>query len=141
MNVLIDTCIIIDALQSREPFQKDAEAVFLSVANRRCVGFLTANSITDIYYLMHKALHSAEETRKVLGVLFHLFEILDTCGIDCRRALTSDISDYEDAVMIEAASRAEIDCIVTRNLKDYAGAPMPVYSPEQFVKLLYAEEE
>jgi len=103
MNVLIDTCIIIDALQSREPFNKDAEAVFLSVANRRCVGFLTANSITDIYYLMHKALHSAEETKKVLGVLFSLFEILDTCGIDCRRALASDISDYEDAVMIEAA--------------------------------------
>ena len=51
MNVLIDTCIIIDALQSREPFNKDAEAVFLSVANRRCVGFLTANSITDIYYV------------------------------------------------------------------------------------------
>ena len=136
MNVLIDTCIIIDALQSREPFNKDAEAVFLSVANRRCVGFLTANSITDIYYLMHKALHSAEETKKVL-----LFEILDTCGIDCRRALTSDISDYEDAVMIEAAARAEIDCIVTRNLKDYAGAPMPVYSPAQFVELLYADED
>ena len=127
MNVLIDTCIIIDALQSREPFNKDAEAVFLSVANRRCVGFLTANSITDIYYL--------------LGVLFNLFEILDTCGIDCRRALTSDISDYEDAVMIEAAARAEIDCIVTRNLKDYAGAPMPVYSPAQFVELLYADED
>lgn len=141
MNVLIDTCIIIDALQSRKPFDKDAEAVFLSVANRRCVGFLTANSVTDIYYLMHKALHSQEETKKVLGVLFSLFEILDTCGIDCRKALTSEVSDYEDAVMIEAAARAEIDCIVTRNLKDYAGAPMPVYSPEQFVELLYADEE
>ena len=141
MNVLIDACIIIDALQSREPFNKDAEAVFLSVANRRCVGFLTANSITDIYYLMHKALHSAEETKKGLGVLFNLFEILDTCGIDCRRALTSDISDYEDAVMIDAAARAEIDCIVTRNLKEYAGALMPVYSPAQFIKLLYADED
>ena len=141
MNVLIDTCIIIDALQSRKPFDKDAETVFLSVANRRCVGFLTANSVTDIYYLMHKALHSQEETKKILGVLFSLFEILDTCGIDCRKALTSEVSDYEDAVMIEAAARAEIDCIVTRNLKDYAGAPMPVYSPEQFVELLYADEE
>ena len=141
MNVLIDTCIIIDALQSREPYNKDAEAVFLSVANRRCVGFLTANSITDIYYLMHKALHSAEETKKVLGVLFNLFEILDTCGIDCRRALTSNISDYEDAIMIEAATRAKMDGIVTRTLKDYAGAPLPVYSPAQFVELLYADED
>lgn len=140
MNVLIDTCIIIDALQSREPFSKDAEAVFLSVANHRCEGFLTANSVTDIYYLMHKALHHAAETKKVLGVLFSLFQILDTCGIDCQKALASELSDYEDAVMIEAASRAGMDCIVTRNLKDYAGAPMPVYSPSQFVGLLYADE-
>ena len=141
MNALIDTCIIIDALQSREPFSKDAETIFLSVANRRCVGFLTANSVTDIYFLMHKALHSAAETRKSLGILFSLFEIIDTCGIDCRKALTSGVSDYEDAVMIETAARAEIDCIVTRNLKDYAGAPMPVYSPTQFIELLYADED
>lgn len=141
MNALIDTCIIIDALQSREPFSKDAETIFLSVANRRCVGFLTANSVTDIYFLMHKALHSAAETRKALGILFSLFEIIDTCGIDCRKALTSGVSDYEDAVMIETASRAEIDCVVTRNLKDYAGAPMPVYSPAQFIELLYADED
>ena len=141
MNALIDTCIIIDALQSREPFNKDAETIFLSVANRRWVGFLTANSVTDIYFLMHKALHSAAETRKALGILFSLFEIIDTCGIDCRKALTSGVSDYEDAVMIETASRAEIDCIVTRNLKDYAGAPMPVYSPTHFIELLYADED
>ena len=141
MNALIDTCIIIDALQSREPFSKDAETIFLSVANRRCVGFLTANSVTDIYFLMHKALHSAAETRKALGILFSLFEIIDTCGIDCRKALTSGVSDYEDAVMIETAARAEIDCIVTRNLKDYAGAPMPVYSPTQFIELLHADED
>ena len=141
MNALIDTCIIIDALQSREPFSKDAETIFLSVANRRCVGFLTANSVTDIYFLMHKALHSAAETRKALGILFSLFEIIDTCGIDCRKALTSGVSDYEDAVMVETADRAGIDCIVTRNIRDYVGAPMPVYTPEQFVSLLYEEEE
>lgn len=141
MNALIDTCIVIDALQSRKPFDKDAEAVFLSAANRQYAGFLTANSVTDIFYLTHKALHSPEEAKKVLGVLFSLFEILDTCGIDCRKALTSDVSDYEDAVMIEAAVRAGIDCIVTRNLKDYARAPLPVYSPEQFLKLLHPDEE
>ena len=140
MNVLLDTCVVIDALQSRKPYDKDAEAIFLAVANRRCVGFLAANSVTDIYNLMHKALHSAAETKRVLGVLFSLFEILDTCGIDCRKALTSTVSDFEDALMIESAVRAEIGCIVTRNLKDCVGAPVPVYSPAQFVERLYAEE-
>lgn len=141
MNVLIDTCVIIDALQRRSPFDQDAETIFLAVANRRCVGFLTANTVTDIYYLMHKALHSSEETKKVLGVLITLFELLDTRGIDCRKALASDISDYEDAVMIETATREKIDCIITRNVKDYSGAPMPVYTSAEFVKLLYTDEE
>ncbi len=141
MKALIDTCVIIDALQSRQPFCKEAEEVFLSVANRNCIGLLTANSITDIYYLMHKALHSAEQTKKALGVVLSLFDVIDTCGIDCRKALTSQVSDYEDAVMIASAERAGVDCIVTRNLKDYVNAPMPVYSPAQFLELLSAENE
>lgn len=140
MNVLVDTCVIIDALQSREPFNREAEIVFLAVANRRCTGLITANSVTDIYYLMHKALHNAADTKKALGALFSLFEILDTCAIDCRKALASDTADYEDAVMIESAIRADVDCIVTRNTKDYADAPMPVYSPAAFVEMLSVEE-
>lgn len=141
MNVLIDTCVIIDALQSREPFRKEAEEIFLVVANRRIAGCITASSVTDIYYLIHKALHSAAETKRAMGVLFSLFEVLDTCGIDCRKALASATADYEDAVMIESAIRADMDCIVTRNTKDYAGAPLPVYSPADFLALLTDEEE
>lgn len=141
MNVLIDTCVIIDALQSREPFCQEAEAIILAVANRRVTGCITAGSVTDIYYLMHKALHSAADTRKALGILFSLFDIIDTCGIDCRKALASDTTDYEDAVMIESAVRAEIDCIVTRNTKDYVAAPIPVYSPTEFLKFLSTEAE
>ena len=51
MRALIDTCIVIDALQNRQPFHNAAQELFLAVANRRFDGFLTAKSITDIYYL------------------------------------------------------------------------------------------
>ena len=49
MRILIDTCIIIDALQNRDPWGKDAQQIFLLAANRKFDGFLTAKSITDIY--------------------------------------------------------------------------------------------
>ncbi len=42
------------ALQSREPFCKDAQSIFLLCANRQSEGFLTAKAITDIYYLTHR---------------------------------------------------------------------------------------
>lgn len=141
MRVLVDTCIVIDALQSREGFCGDAQAIFLAVANKRITGFLTAKSVTDIYYLTHRYTHNDKDTRMVLNTLFHLFELVDTAGMDCRKALSSDISDYEDAVMVESAIRADVDCIVTRNLKDYVKPPIPIYSPSDLLKRVNAQED
>ena len=141
MRALIDTCIVIDALQNREGFSADAQRIFLGVANKWFVGFLSAKSVTDIYYLTHRYTHNDTDTRKILNTLFQLFEIMDTTGMDCRRALSSDMSDYEDAVMAESAIRAGMDCIVTRNLKDYNKVPIPVYAPADFLKMVGSQEE
>lgn len=141
MRALIDTCVVLDALQNREPFCGDAQQIFLAVANKHLVGFLTAKSATDIYYLTHRHTHSDQETRRVLNTLFNLFELLDTTGIDCRRAISSDMTDYEDAVMAESALRSGIDCIVTRNLKDYTKSPVQIYTPDALLKLIEAEKE
>lgn len=141
MRALIDTCIVIDALQDRKPFSAAAQEIFLAVANRRVDGFLTAKSIADIYYLTHRATHNDGETRRILGTLFSLFELLDTTGMDCRRALSSEVTDYEDAIMIESALRAGVDCIVTRNQKDYAKAPVPIYAPDDFITHIRPTEE
>ena len=43
------------------------------------------------------------------------------------------MSDYEDAVMVETAVRSDIDCIVTRNQKDYAKSSIRVLSPSDFL--------
>ena len=141
MRALIDTCIVIDALQNRESFCDDAQKIFLAVANKWFVGFLSAKSVTDIYYLTHHYTHSDKDTRTVLSTLFQLFELIDTAGMDCRRAISSDISDYEDAVMVESAVRAGVDCIVTRNIKDYNQSPVPVYLPTDFLRLIELQEE
>ena len=140
MRVLVDTCVVIDALQSREPFRKDAEALFLSAANKRFDGFLTAKSVADIYYLTHRATHSDSESRRILSSLFKLFELLDTTGLDCRKALTSPLSDFEDAIMTESALRAGVDCIVTRNERDYRCSPVPVCIPAELLEKLEAGE-
>lgn len=115
MRALIDTCIVIDALQAREPFAEAAQQIFLAVANKRVMGFLTAKSAADIYYITHRHTHNDCDTRRVLGTLFNLFELLDTAGMDCRRAISSELTDYEDAMMVETALRCGMDCIVTRN--------------------------
>ena len=136
MRVLVDTCVIIDALQNREPFAMDARAIFLMAANEQFAGYLTAKSVTDIYYLTHRVTHSDQDTRVILSKLFKLFEPLDTAGIDCRQAIPSPVSDYEDAVMIETAKREGVDYIITRNLHDYSKSSVKVLPPKDFIQIM-----
>jgi predicted nucleic acid-binding protein len=136
MKAVIDTCVIVDALQNREPFCKDAQTLFLLCANRQFKGFITAKAVTDIYYLTHRQTHSDKASREILSKLCTLFSLLDTVALDIRKAITAEISDFEDAVMTETAIRSGADCIVTRNIEDYIKAPIPVYTPEKFIELI-----
>ena len=141
MRVLIDTCVIIDALQSRVPFAEAAQRLFLYSANKQFEGYITAKSVTDIYYLTHRLTHSDSETRKILSKLFTLFHLLDTTSLDCRKAISSEISDYEDAIMAETAIRSEIDCIVTRNIKDFKNSTVKVFEPSALLMILEEENK
>jgi len=139
MRALIDTCVVIDALQERKPFSEEAKELILLVANQALDGFLTAKSLADIHYIMRRSTHDEQVTRKMLSDLFELFEVLDTRGIDCRMAIASGTSDFEDAIMIETALRSGMDCIVTRNQKDYTQAQLPVYHPAELLRIAKTE--
>ena len=136
MRVLIDTCIIVDFLQKRDPFFKNSHIIFLAVANYSFDGYITAKSVADIYYIMHHYFHDNNKTRIEIEKLFKLFGVLDTTEFDCKKALLSRISDYEDALMVETSVRNNLDCIVTRNASDYLKSPIKTYSPTEFLKLL-----
>ena len=68
-------------------------------------------------------------------------DLLDTAGLDCRKAISSEVSDFEDAVMAETALRAGMDAIVTRNGRDYASSSVPVYTPAELLTMLRSGEE
>ncbi|MCD7717515.1 MAG: PIN domain-containing protein [Lachnospiraceae bacterium] len=136
MKVLLDTCVIIDFLQRREPFDQEAVHIMRLAAVNQISGFITAKSATDIYYLSHRATHSDKESRLRLNQLLSIIGMLDTSAEDVFHAISSDTSDFEDAVMIETAIRSGMDCIVTRNVKDYEKSKLTVYNPEEFIKSL-----
>lgn len=139
MKVLIDTCVIVDVLQKREPFYQASMDVVMAVSNCQCLGILTAKSVTDVYYILRRSIHIEQDVRNILRILFTLFVVEDTFSTDCQLAISSPMKDYEDAIMVQTALRAGADCIVTRNLKDYALAEISVFSPEQFLEKI-AEE-
>ena len=47
MTVLIDTCVILDALQERRPFDKEAKAIIDAVAEKRIDGIITLKRLLN----------------------------------------------------------------------------------------------
>lgn len=133
MNALIDTCVVIDFLQKREPFAEEARQIFVAAATDRFSGFITAKAATDIYYLAHRFTHSDQDSRELLIRVLSVLRMLDTSAEDVYRAIDSDISDFEDAVMVSTGERTGMACVVTRNTRDYRNSGIPIFTPEQFL--------
>lgn len=104
MNVLFDTNIFIDFLTDREPFSTEAEKLITMAGNRIFKGYVTANALTDIYFISRKTL-SAEEVKRSLGYIMELFQIIPVFGGDCKAAINSENPDFEDALMEICAQR------------------------------------
>lgn len=60
MKILADTNVIMDALTSRELWNKSAEKIFIMSANHIMDMYRSA---TDIYYLLRKYLHNTEQAK------------------------------------------------------------------------------
>lgn len=140
MKILIDTNVIIDALTSREPWNESAEKIFIMAANNIVDMYITASSATDIYYLVRKHLHNAETARQVMSKLYSLVGILEVKQEDCIDALASPITDYENAVVEQVARRSGVECIVTRNQKDYEAGLTKVFLPDDFIQFMEQTE-
>ena len=140
MRVLLDTNVIVDVLQNREPWCREGQELFHGAARHLYRGYITAKEATDIHYLTRKIFrgqeHSDRMARELLKNLFSLFEVLDTCASDCKTAVFSETPDYEDAVMIQTAVRSGLDGIITRNTGDFAFSPVPVLLPGEFLQKL-----
>ena len=130
MDILIDTNVVLDLAQEREPFVHAADKL-LSVEELRL--FVTASAVTDIYYLQ-KRYGGDANARAFLGYMLKTLHILEVTGADCRTALMLPMPDYEDALQAVCARRAKCSYIITRDEQHYEGAPVPAITPERFLE-------
>jgi len=135
VKILLDTNVILDAIASRRPHNKNAEKIFLLIAEEKAEGFITANCVTDIYYIARKTLSDAM-VRKALRYMFSIFSVVDIRGKDCETALDIPVPDYEDAVLTVCAKKAAVDYVITRD-DDIIKNPAIVLSvtPSDFLSL------
>ena len=136
MRVLIDTNIVLDFLLQREPFAQDAELIFKAINTGQIVGYVTATTLTDIFYISRKHTRSVDQARQaVLETLTAMVICPVNRGV-LESAFKSGLADFEDAVQIFSAVDQELDAILTRDTQSFLNSSVPVLSIQELLQQL-----
>lgn len=137
MAALIDTNVVLDALANRGKWAKDAQDLLFLASQGKIHLYVSGSTLTDIYYLANRYVyHDKRRSLQVINTLLDSLSVVDVGFNECLLAANSRITDFEDAVIVEAAQKADLEFIVTRNEKDYHGSSVPVISPRVFLESL-----
>lgn len=140
MKILFDTDVVLDVLLAREPHAGVA-ALLLALVDRELIdGAVCATTVTNVDYLATKALGRGRAD-KLVRELVSLFVVAPVDRDTLTRALTLGFDDFEDGVVHEAAAGWGAAGIVTRNLRDFTRATLPVFGPDELLSALQAVDD
>jgi predicted nucleic acid-binding protein len=140
MKVVIDNNVVIDALKPRQPFDTEAKAVFRAFGEEKFEPYVTANSLTDIFYVLRRGNEAnAAKAKAVVANLVSVVNVIPLTETDCSDALELPMNDFEDAVVAVCAKKVGADCIVTRDEKFVkAVTAVEVITPQQLLQKIQA---
>ncbi len=135
MRVVIDTNIFLDVLTKREPFYCDSRAVLDLCESKKIQGFLPASTVTDLFYLVRRQLHSNEMAYKALGDVIEIAKVLTVTNKDVIDAYIQRAKDFEDCLLVVCAKANKCEAIVTRSGKDFDSFDIEVLTPEKLLEV------
>jgi predicted nucleic acid-binding protein len=131
-KIFVDTNIILDLLQKREGFYPAAQQLFTLADAKQVKLYVSALTIANIHYILSKQLKM--EARKVLAMLNDLVEVLPLDGKIISLSLASPLPDFEDAIQYYTALENNLECIITRNKKDFINILLPIMTAGEYLQ-------
>ncbi len=134
-KLFIDTNVLLDLLGEREPFY-DSIAKIATIADKGKVKLIvSALSYSTVFYLLSKF-----ENREVVKEKLRRFKVIsETSDLTDRiidKGLSSNFTDFEDALQYHCALIMDCNILITRNAKDFKKSAIPVMTPDEYLKSL-----
>ena len=132
MKVFLDANVILDYLTDRQPFADDAEAVVDFCVAEGNVGKITTLTACNSVYILSKVIGKRQAEEKIK----ELIDLIGLIGVEPESVsvnIAADHTDFEDSVQLAEAVRWGAEAIVTRDRNGFAGSPIPVFTPAEFV--------
>jgi hypothetical protein len=128
LKCFIDSDIILDTFLQREN-SIYTDIIFQKASVDELMLFTSPIIISNVFYVARKYGDPIPKISKLLTFT----KIIPVDEDIILKAIKSDFSDFEDAIQHEAAIKEEMDCIITRNVKDFSSSKITVFSPDTFL--------
>ena len=133
MRILVDTNVFLDYLLNRNT---DAGLFFHWCAENKNQIFVTSMSLRDIEYTTHRLVHNKKASKFIQMQAYQICSKVIGISADAAiESLYSDVDDYEDSLIIEAAKEEMLDVIVSNNKKDFTKSGFPIFTPTEMLSL------
>lgn len=134
MRVFVDTNVLIDFVCQRGDFAESANRLIaLGCMGKVQLQTLSLSYVTAMFVAQKYKYQKVDES---LLFVSGFTEIIDLQSSTVIEMLASGWKDYEDATQNATAIKANADCIVTRNTKDFKESSLPVYTVDELFKVL-----
>jgi predicted nucleic acid-binding protein len=139
VKVLLDTNIVLDVLLARDPWLDQAKAIWLACDDGRLEGWVSAVTLTTIFYVGQKQLGKSK-AREAVAICLKVFQICPIHRQTIDLAMGFNGMDFEDDMQCACASLASLDAIVTRDASGFAASPIVALTPLQLLARLESGE-
>lgn len=133
-RLFLDTNIVVDLLDRREPFCNDAVRLFSMAYNKQVQLVVSPMTFSTASFLLRK--HGTEGVRKLLSNLRQLVSVATTDERTVDDSLASQFQDFEDALQYYTALEANAEIIITRNGKDFTASRLPVMTATEYLSTI-----
>ncbi|MCL2078814.1 MAG: PIN domain-containing protein [Oscillospiraceae bacterium] len=138
MKVLLDTNIILDCLLERYPHFTHSKEVLRQCLDGGVSGYMATHTVNDIFFVAHKNKPELppENLVKAIVIFTKMLETVNLTAADVEAASFLRLSDFEDALINQCASKIKADYIVTRNIKNFGNSTVTAITPQEFLDLI-----
>jgi predicted nucleic acid-binding protein len=131
MRLFLDTNIVVDLLEGREPFCYDAAQLFTMAHEKKVELLVSPMTFSTASFLLRK--HGSEGVRILLSNLRQLVSVTISDERTVDDSIASQFKDFEDAMQYYTALNAKAEIIITRNGKDFTASNLPVMTATEYL--------
>jgi predicted nucleic acid-binding protein len=132
MRAIVDLNVVLDVVQRREPHYAASATVLSRAVEHEFEGVLPSHALPTLYYIVDR-FSGPDKAGELVDWLLRHFDVAEAGRTELVQARNLKLADYEDAVVAASAVRARCDIILTRNIADFEGSPVPALTPEEFL--------